>query len=81
VRWSANRSRVAGNAPGKYYVTGLCIGCTLCRETTPGHFRANEQEGYGYVFKQPETPEEEGLCFDAKKACPIDAIRDDGLGL
>jgi ferredoxin len=79
VRLSAKRAKVAGNAPGKYYVTELCIGCTLCRETAPGHFRANKEEGVDYVFRQPETPQEETLCIRAMEACPMDAIQDDGL--
>jgi ferredoxin len=78
---SANNTKVAGNVPGKFYITELCIGCTLCHETAPGHFRANAQEGYCYIFKQPETPEEERLCSETKKTCPMDAIRDDGLEL
>ena len=78
---SASSAKVAGNVPGMYYITQLCISCALCQETAPGHFRANDQEGYCYVFKQPETPEEERLCSEAKKACPMDAIRDDGLEL
>jgi ferredoxin len=76
---SANRPKVTENVPGKFYVNESCIGCTLCHETAPGHFIANDEQGYDYVFKQPETPEEETLCMKAKEACPIDAIQDDGL--
>jgi ferredoxin len=39
----------------------------------------NDEQGYDYVFKQPETPEEETLCIKARDSCPMDAIRDDGL--
>ena len=76
---SANRPRITGNAPGKFYVNERCIGCTLCHETAPGHFRTNDEEGVDFVFRQPETPEEETLCIKAREACPIDAIQDDGL--
>ena len=76
---SANRPRITGNAPGRFYVNELCIGCTLCHETAPGHFRTNDEEGVDFVFRQPETPEEETLCRKAREACPIDAIQDDGL--
>jgi ferredoxin len=76
---TAGRPTVAGKAPGKFYVNELCIGCTLCHETAPGHFRTNNEEGVDFVFRQPETPHEERLCREAMEACPIDAIQDDGL--
>lgn len=75
---SAKKAGVAGNAPGRYYVTEGCIGCTLCRETAPGQFRTDSEQGHDYVFRQPQRPEEEHLCAEVKKACPVDAIRDDG---
>jgi len=31
-----------------------------------------------YVFKQPDTPEEEAQCREALKVCPTAAIHDDG---
>lgn len=76
---TASGPKVAGNVPGKFYVNERCIGCTLCHETAPGHFRTDAEQGYDYVFKQPETQEEERLCIEARDACPIDAIQDDGL--
>lgn len=75
----AKKAKAAGNAPGKYYITDVCIGCTLCHETAPGHFRADVEQGRVCVFRQPETPEAERQCVEAAKACPVDAIRADGL--
>jgi ferredoxin len=75
---TADRSRVTGSAPGKFYVSKRCIGCTLCRETAPGHFRTNEEEGADFVYRQPATPEEEAICRKARETCPADAIREDG---
>ena len=66
------------NAPGKYYVDNQCIDCDLCRETAPDNFMRNEYGGYSYVSKQPATPEEEERCKEAKEACPVEAIGDDG---
>ena len=70
------------NAPGKYYVTRACIGCTLCAVIAPGSFRENTDlalaVGNNYVYRQPETAEAEQLCRDAMDACPSSAIRDDG---
>ncbi len=71
-------NRYSENVPGKYYVDDQCIDCDLCRETAPNNFMRNEDGSYSYVFKQPATPEEEGLCKEAKEGCPVEAISDDG---
>lgn len=66
------------NVKGKFYVDEQCIDCDLCRETAPDFFTRNEDGGYSYVFKQPETPEGEALCMEALEGCPVEAIGDDG---
>ena len=66
------------NAAGKYYCDTECIDCDLCRETAPENFTRNDDGGYSYVFKQPETQAEADLCADAMDACPVEAIGDDG---
>lgn len=71
-------NKVALNVPGKWYVDTSCIDCDVCRTTAPNNFKANEDEGYSYVYKQPETPEEEAQCQEAKASCPVEAIGDDG---
>jgi ferredoxin len=38
----------------------------------------NLDEGYDFVFKQPETQEDEALCLKAMQSCPADAIRNNG---
>jgi ferredoxin len=70
--------KVESNVAGKYYVDSNCIDCDVCRETAPENFKANEDEGYSYVFKQPENEEEEIQCQEAMESCPVDAIGDDG---
>ncbi len=70
--------KVAENVPGKYYVDSNCIDCDVCRTTAPANFKANEDEGYSYVYKQPENDEEEALCQEAMESCPVEAIGDDG---
>ena len=70
--------KVPGQAPGKYYVDSNCIDCDVCRDTAPDNFQANEDEGYSYVFKQPENDEEEAQCRDAMESCPVESIGDDG---
>ncbi len=70
------------NTPGKFYVTRVCIGCTLCTEIAPGSFRENTDlelaVGNSYVYRQPETSEEKRLCREAMDSCPSSAIKEDG---
>jgi ferredoxin len=66
------------NVSGKYYVDNQCIDCDLCRETAPDNFKRNDDGGYSFVFKQPENPEEEARCKEAKEGCPVEAIGDNG---
>jgi ferredoxin len=66
------------NVPGKFYVDSQCIDCDLCRETAPNNFARAEDEGYSYVFKQPENDEEIAQCREAMEGCPVEAIGDDG---
>lgn len=63
---------------GKFYVDSQCIDCDLCRETAPDNFQRSDDEGYSYVYKQPENEEEEALCVEAMEGCPVEAIGDDG---
>jgi ferredoxin len=66
------------NVAGKFYVDQQCIDCDLCRETAPGFFTRNDDGGYSFVHKQPETPEDIALCMEALEGCPVEAIGDDG---
>jgi ferredoxin len=66
------------NVVGKYFVDDQCIDCDLCRETAPANFTRNDDGGHSFVYKQPESPEEEALCIEAKEGCPVEAIGDDG---
>ena len=66
------------NVEGKFYVDDQCIDCDLCRETAPANFKRNDDGGHSFVYKQPETPEEEALCKEAMEGCPVEAIGSDG---
>ena len=70
--------KVPGQPEGRYYVDTQCIDCDLCRETAPANFVRNDEEGYSFVYKQPESPEEEEQCQDALDNCPVEAIGKDG---
>ena len=50
----------------------------LCRETAPDNFKRNDDGGDSFVYKQPENPEEEARCKEAKEGCPVEAIGDNG---
>jgi ferredoxin len=66
------------NVDGKFYVDDQCIDCDLCRETAPANYKRNDDGGHSYVYKQPESPEEEALCKEAMEGCPVEAIGSDG---
>ena len=72
------RDKLRDNVPGKFYVDRECIDCDVCRDTSPANFRRNDENGYSYVYKQPENAEELALCEEAFNACPVEAIGDDG---
>jgi ferredoxin len=72
------KDKLIENVSGKYYVDRQCIDCDVCRDTSPANFTRNDENGYSYVHKQPETAEELGLCEEAFNACPVEAIGDDG---
>jgi ferredoxin len=66
------------NVEGQFYVDDQCIDCDLCRETAPANYKRNDDGGHSYVYKQPESPEEEALCKEAMEGCPVEAIGSDG---
>lgn len=66
------------NVEGKFYVDEQCIDCDLCREQAPDNFQRDEDEGYSYVYKQPENDAELELCMEALEGCPVEAIGDNG---
>ena len=73
-----SKEKVELNVAGAWFVDGECIDCDLCRTTAPDNFKANEDDGYSYVFKQPESDEEKELCRQALEECPVEAIGEDG---
>lgn len=65
------------NAKGKIFVDKSCIACDACVLAAGGCFTMHE-DGHAYVFKQPETPEEEAACKEAMEGCPVEAIGNNG---
>ncbi len=78
VKMAEFQDKLPENARGKFYVDRQCIDCDVCRDTSPKNFTRNDENGYSYVYKQPETPEEFALCDEALFVCPVEAIGDDG---
>ena len=72
-----NTDKVPDNVDGKWFVDTQCIDCDLCRTTAPDNFKQNPDEGYSYVYKQPESDDEKKLCQEALEECPVEAIGDD----
>ena len=66
------------NVSGKFYVDNQCIDCDLCREVAINNFTRYHEDGYSYVFKQPENDIELNQCIEAMAGCPVDAIGNNG---
>lgn len=65
----------------KYYVlTDDCDICGMCEIEAPNNFKIDEKNCYNgaFVFKQPETQDEETQCSSAVFSCPTEAIHNDG---
>lgn len=71
-------AKLPENVPGKFYVDDQCIDCDACRTTAPDFFSRNDEGGYSYVCRQPESPEQVAQCREALEGCPVEAIGDDG---
>lgn len=67
------------NVPGKYYNDTTCIDCGMCPDIAPSLFTRDDDEGFSYVYKQPETEEELQLAEEAIESCPTESIGKDGL--
>lgn len=66
------------NVPGKFYVDRECILCSVCSDAAPKNFRMSDDEDHDMVYKQPTTPEELAMSYEAMENCPVEAIGDDG---
>lgn len=71
-------AKVAENVEGPFFVDENCSDCGQCRDTAPEFFARNQENGYSYVFRQPESDTEVELCVEAMENCPMEAIGNDG---
>lgn len=72
------------NVPGAWYTTHPddpngegCIACNICYSDLPKFFK-DDEDGNGYVYRQPETPEEISECQDIADTCSVGSIKKDG---
>ncbi len=65
------------NVGGKIYVDNTCIDCDLCRVEVPEVF-ARHDDGYSFVFAQPDSPEVVEKTIEIIGNCPVEAIGNDG---
>ncbi|CAN5447822.1 ferredoxin [soil metagenome] len=72
-------SKIRDNVPGQFYVDDSCTDCDACRDVAPNNFVRNNDIGFSYVKKQPETDEEMAQCREAVNGCPTESVGDDGL--
>jgi glyoxylase-like metal-dependent hydrolase (beta-lactamase superfamily II)/ferredoxin len=70
--------RLAGNAPGEFFVDSTCIDCGACRVIDPAHFREGPP-GLSVVHRQPATDAERTRALMALVACPTSSIGTDPL--
>ncbi|MFT6181491.1 MAG: ferredoxin [Paracoccaceae bacterium] len=66
------------NVAGQYYNDLSCIDCGVCPDMAPAMFRRDDEGGYSYLFRQPETEEEVRLARETVEGCPTESIGDDG---
>jgi ferredoxin len=71
-------NRYEQNVTGKFFVDNQCIDCDLCRETAPKNFKRDDDGGFSFVYKQPESEDEEKQCKEAMEGCPVEAIGNNG---
>src|SRR5262249_13234910 len=64
--------RLPENVAGEFYVDRTCIDCATCPEMQPSVYE--QGDGYSYVARQPETPEETHRALMALVACPTGSI-------
>jgi len=75
---SEKANRIPDNAAGKYYVDDSCTDCDACRAVAPDNISRNEDNGYSFVSKQPESDVEITQLIEAMSGCPTESIGDDG---
>src|SRR5512135_3616307 len=64
--------RLAQNADGDLFIDSTCIDCATCRQMLPSVYAPGD--GFSYVCRQPQAPEETHRALMALVACPTGSI-------
>jgi glyoxylase-like metal-dependent hydrolase (beta-lactamase superfamily II)/ferredoxin len=67
-------ARLAGNAPGDFYVDDSCIDCAMCRFLAPQVFGREHARGVSIVARQPEDDAHKMRAAMALVSCPTSSI-------
>jgi glyoxylase-like metal-dependent hydrolase (beta-lactamase superfamily II)/ferredoxin len=70
-------ARLAGNAPGSYFVDDSCIDCAMCRRLAPETFTRDDSVGLSVVLRQPESELDKLRAAMALVSCPTSSIGSD----
>lgn len=69
------------NVAGKWFTTHPdddsgegCIACNVCYTGAPELFK-DDEDGNGYIYKQPVTEAEIELMNEQVEACPVNSIK------
>lgn len=78
--WDDNVGGAAeiGGRRVSFYVDRACIFCGLCHDLAPRTFRIARSEDHDVVYRQPDDVHTLRSADHAMRACPVEAIGDDG---
>ena len=66
------------NQKGRFFNDLSCIDCGLCVDIAPQVFRRDDDSGYSYVHRQPQSADEIEAAETARDSCPTESIGDLG---
>ena len=75
---TTSTDRIRANAWGRYYVSAECNACGVCAACAPDNIGRAWDGTYCAVAFQPADDHEEREMQDARAACPLGCLRDDG---
>lgn len=67
------KKKLSENVDGDFFVDSTCIDCDACRQIAPATF-GELNEGYSFVYAQPQNAAEIQAAARALVACPVGSI-------
>lgn len=74
-RMSSNQVPTFSDQRRQYVIRSDCISCAACWRVVPEHFESHPVHAHAVVLRQPTTPSEFDRCEEARRICPVHAIR------